>query len=184
MTVMIEEKKKSSNATSEAVEQKDQEAEKKMVLETEPVVDVQTSVESVSETTQKSTTDLTAKTEPTLTPNTAPKQSIASQKKDKDKLEKEIEEVLSEDLQDMYLSMPQEKQKIFKEKGEETVSKIHQIVHATKFNAKKVFHLIRDWLKMIPGINRFFLEQEAKIKTDKVLIVVEEEKRRGNKDLL
>lgn len=177
---MIEEKKKSSNTTSETVEIKEQEVDKKSVLESEPVVDVQTSIESVPETTQESVTTI----EPTLTPNIATPQSLITQQRDKDKLEKEIEDVLSEDLQDMYLSMPPDKQKAFKNKGEETVSKIRQIVHSTKFNAKKVFHLIRDWLKMIPGINRFFLEQEAKIKTDKVLIVVDEEKRRGNKDLL
>jgi len=26
-----------------------------------------------------------------------------------------------------------------------------------------------DWLKILPGVNKFFLEQEAKIKTDKIL---------------
>jgi len=26
-----------------------------------------------------------------------------------------------------------------------------------------------NWLKLIPGVNKFFLEQEAKIKTDEVL---------------
>ena len=79
---------------------------------------------------------------------------------------------------DMYLSMSPDKQMEFKEKGEVTATKIREIVSSAKVNAKKVFHLIRDWLKIIPGVNRFFLEQEAKLKTDKILFVTEEEKKR------
>jgi hypothetical protein len=44
---------------------------------------------------------------------------------------------------------------------------------------KKILALIRDWLKLIPGVNRFFLEQEAKIKTDKILLAAEEKKQQG-----
>ena len=87
-----------------------------------------------------------------------------------------IEKILEEDLGEMYFKMPPEKQKIFKEKGEETASKIEKIVEAGKAIAKKVLKLIRDWLKLIPGVNRFFLEQEAKIKTDKIVALAEREK--------
>ena len=40
---------------------------------------------------------------------------------------------------------------------------------ATTGKAKKIFQLILEWLKLLPGINRFFLEQEAKIKTDRII---------------
>ncbi|MEK7452437.1 MAG: hypothetical protein AAB664_03790 [Patescibacteria group bacterium] len=102
----------------------------------------------------------------------------------KNKFEAEIEEVLQADLTDLYLSMAPEARKAFKQKGEETVSLIHVLVREAHINTKKILQLIRSWLQMIPGVNRFFLEQEAKIKTDKVLFVTEEEKRRGSKDLL
>lgn len=102
----------------------------------------------------------------------------------KNKFEAGIEEVLQEDLTDLYLSMTPEDRKAFKIKGEETVSMIHTLVRVAHINTKKIFQLIRTWLQMIPGVNRFFLEQEAKIKTDKVLLVTEEEKRRGSKDVL
>ncbi|PJA45233.1 hypothetical protein CO174_04370 [Candidatus Uhrbacteria bacterium CG_4_9_14_3_um_filter_50_9] len=101
-----------------------------------------------------------------------------------DRLEKEIESILQEDLTDLYLAMPPEKQQAFKEKGEETTGKIRKIVSSAKVNTKKVFNLIKDWLKLIPGVNKFFLEQEAKIKTDKILLVSEEEKKRGGTDFL
>lgn len=97
-------------------------------------------------------------------------------KPQKDRIEKEIEAVLEEDLKEMYTEMsPLDKQK-FKAKGEEITSKIKEIVNSAKVNAKKIFHLIRSWLKMIPGVSKFYLEQEAKIKTDKIILVTEKEK--------
>jgi hypothetical protein len=35
--------------------------------------------------------------------------------------------------------------------------------------------LIREWLLIIPGVNKYFLEQEAKIKTDKIQQLYERE---------
>ncbi|MFA4845298.1 MAG: hypothetical protein WC654_01935 [Patescibacteria group bacterium] len=97
-----------------------------------------------------------------------------------DRLAKEIESILSEDLTDIYLAMSPDTQQEFKVKGEETASKVRELVRAVKINAKKVFQLIRDWMKMIPGVNHFFLEQEAKIKTDKILLVSEEERKQND----
>ncbi|TAL50202.1 hypothetical protein EPN81_03445 [Patescibacteria group bacterium] len=96
-----------------------------------------------------------------------------------DRLEEEIEDILEEDLKELYVSMPSQTQAVFREKGEETRSKIRLLVRSAKVNAKKIFQLIRSWLKTIPGVNRFFLEQEAKIKTDKILFISEEEKKRN-----
>ena len=121
-------------------------------------------------------------TQPITTPKISPQRPVVVQAKDR--LEKEIEEVLQEDLTELYTEMPLDKQKIFKEKGEETAQEVRTLVQAVHINAKKIFQLIRTWLVIIPGVNRFFLEQEAKIKTDKVLLVTEEEKRRGSKDSL
>ncbi len=101
------------------------------------------------------------------------------------KIKKEIEAVLEEDVKELYLAMNPSDQQKFKAKGEETTAKINEIVNSAKVNAKKIFHLIRGWLKIIPGVSKFFLEQEAKIKTDKILIVTGKEKAdQKNKDLL
>ena len=53
------------------------------------------------------------------------------------------------------------------------------MVSAAKVHSKKILKAIVGWLKMIPGVNKFFLEQEAKIKTDKILLAVEDKKRDG-----
>lgn len=109
--------------------------------------------------------------EPVMTPSV----NVAAPARPEDPLAQRIETILAEDLTDMYLKMPAKDQELFKQKGEETVSKVRELMTKTKVNAKKIFELIREWLKLIPGVNRFFLEQEAKIKTDKILFTKERE---------
>lgn len=87
----------------------------------------------------------------------------------KSPLAQNIEIALEENLDELYLSMPSALQSEFKHKGEETASKIIAIIKKGKDVAKKVFEAIVEWLKLIPGVNKFFLEQEAKIKTDKII---------------
>ena len=87
-----------------------------------------------------------------------------------------IEKILEEDLEGFYFSMPTEQRKLFKEKGEETASRILKMIETGKTVGRKILKLIRDWLKLIPGVNKFFLEQEAKIKTDRVVTLVEKKK--------
>ncbi len=87
-----------------------------------------------------------------------------------------IEKILEEDLEDFYFSMPSEQQKVFKEKGEETASAVEKMIRAGRVVAGKILKLIRAWLKLIPGVNKFFLEQEAKIKTDKIVNMAERDR--------
>ncbi len=82
---------------------------------------------------------------------------------------KEIENVLADGLDDLYLKMDQPSQERFKKAGEETGRAIDNLIASGRCTAKKVVEIIKKWLSLIPGINRFFLEQEAKIKTDKIM---------------
>lgn len=97
----------------------------------------------------------------------------------KDEFTQEIESILSEDLTDLFLKMTPEQQEEFQAKGEETASKIRIILSSAKVGMKKILVLISEWLKLIPGVNKFFLEQEAKIKTDKILLNAEEFRKEG-----
>lgn len=83
--------------------------------------------------------------------------------------QKEIEKILEAGLQDIYLSLPPEKQREFKMEGEKTTREINVLLDKTKINIGKIIALIRRWLLVIPGINKFFLEQEAKIKADEIV---------------
>jgi hypothetical protein len=80
-----------------------------------------------------------------------------------------IEDVLAEDLEDIYFQMPAEKQAEFRQTGEETASKIVLLLSSVKVQVRKILELIVKWLRVIPHVNKYFLEQEAKIKTDKIL---------------
>lgn len=82
---------------------------------------------------------------------------------------KEIDNILEDGLGEIFLKMDPAKQKEFKTEGEKAVRKIDKILGKAKVNAQKIFKIIKNWLSRVPGINKFFLEQEAKIKTDKIM---------------
>lgn len=88
-----------------------------------------------------------------------------------------VERILEENLGDVFFSLTPEQRARFKAKGEETALTLRQMVESAKVNARKVLQLIRAWLKLIPGVNKYFLEQEAKIKTDKIMLLSEEKKK-------
>lgn len=81
----------------------------------------------------------------------------------------EVEKILEADLADTFLILPPETQQKFKAEGERVAGIIWQMLETAKVQIKRIAGLIRDWLKIIPGINRFFLEQETKIKTDQFI---------------
>ncbi|PIT86178.1 MAG: hypothetical protein COU33_04585 [Candidatus Magasanikbacteria bacterium CG10_big_fil_rev_8_21_14_0_10_43_6] len=86
----------------------------------------------------------------------------------RDALTVEVEQLLSEGLDDVYKELTPIQQQEFKIKGEKTALEIRQLLKGTHVRVKKIFFLIVEWLKLLPGLNRFFLEQEAKIKADKI----------------
>ncbi len=81
----------------------------------------------------------------------------------------EIEGILEQDLQEVYFKMEPAAQKKFRMVGEQTAKEIEKILQKTKVRTKRIFELIIEWLKLIPGVNKFFIRQEAKIKTEKIL---------------
>ncbi len=87
-----------------------------------------------------------------------------------------VEKILEEGLREAYEKMSPVAKQEFKIKGEETAEKIGQLLKKTHVQVKKIFALIFDWLKMIPGVNYFFLEQEAKIKADRILALKNRQK--------
>jgi hypothetical protein len=83
--------------------------------------------------------------------------------------EKAIEKILEKDLAGLYVSLPPQKQREFKMAGEATARKISELITKTKFKVGKVIDLIKKWLSLLPGVNKFFLEQEAKLKADEIM---------------
>jgi len=83
--------------------------------------------------------------------------------------EEKIGKILEAGMEEIYLSLPANKQTEFKAKGEETTREINSLLGKAKVNIGKIVSLIKKWLSLIPGVNQFFLEQEAKIKADEIM---------------
>lgn len=84
-------------------------------------------------------------------------------------LQQQVEDVLSEGLADLYRALDPAQQLEFKTKGEATAARISTLLQQVKVKVGEILGLIRDWLMSLPGINRYYAEQAAKIKADKII---------------
>ncbi len=80
-----------------------------------------------------------------------------------------IEKVLEEDMEKVYSQLPPEAKPLFKNGGEQAARSIQQLLKKTKVKVAQIRDVIMSWLSVIPGVNKFFLEQEAKLKAEKIL---------------
>jgi len=89
----------------------------------------------------------------------------------KDPMTAKIEKIMEDGLTDSFQNLSPVAKEEFKLRGEQAASKIRELMRSARIKVKKIFRLILDWLKMLPGINKFFLIQEAKIKTDRIVLL-------------
>ncbi len=80
-----------------------------------------------------------------------------------------IEHILEENMSSFFKTLNKSQQLEFKETGEKAAMSIKAIIHRGAYKIKDIVSLITRWLRSLPGINKFFLEQEAKIKADKII---------------
>jgi len=84
-------------------------------------------------------------------------------------IHKKVENILADGMDMVFLSLDAGTQRVFKLKGEEVSNKITSLLLETKIKVGEITKLILEWLRIIPKVNKYYLEQEAKIKTDKIL---------------
>lgn len=108
-------------------------------------------------------------TAPTATATAAMPAPAAAPISSKDPTVGAIEAIMEDGLGETYQHMNPSLRAKFRREGEKVSAKIAEMVRRSKINVRLVLKLITGWLKIIPGVNRFFLEQEAKIKTDRIL---------------
>lgn len=109
---------------------------------------------------------------PTLPAPAAP--AAAALRKDAAMLQ--VEDVLEEGMREVYASLDDAHRKRFKAEGEKVAIRLAEMVRGAKSRAREILLLLTAWLKIIPGVNRYYLEQEAKLKADKILALIESEK--------
>ncbi len=89
-------------------------------------------------------------------------------------LQKKVEQVLEQGLDDLYGQLNDQDKIKFRTSGEATALKITNLLQQAKVRLSEILKLIRQWLLSIVGINKFFVEQEAKIKARKILQLKQE----------
>ncbi|MEI8360848.1 MAG: hypothetical protein WCG01_01860 [bacterium] len=83
--------------------------------------------------------------------------------------EKKIENILARDVVELYKGLKDADKLKFKKEGETTAKKISSLLDEGKVQVSKIFNLIKNWLSMLSGVNKYFIEQEAKIKVDEII---------------
>lgn len=81
----------------------------------------------------------------------------------------EVERILEAELGEYVDTLTPDEKDRFLRKGKEVSAVLADMVRNLRVHVKRALQLIRDWLMTLPGMNKFFLEQEAKIKTDRLL---------------
>lgn len=128
-------------------------------------------VEAVREQ-HPSAQDSASKNEPapvTPLPVVTPTEPVLPATPDESAIVREVESIMSDGLEETYQQLDPTTQIAFRAEGERTATVIGTMLQATKVQTKKIIELLLNWLRIIPGVNKFFLEQEAKIKADKLL---------------
>jgi hypothetical protein len=106
---------------------------------------------------------------PPLPPPVQPIQPIVTAMPIEAVMKKQVEDIMVDGLEETYKKLDPATQAKFKSEGEQTAAAIVVMMQTTKIQVKKILQLLVAWLRIIPGVNKFFLEQEAKIKADKLL---------------
>ncbi|MDD2807115.1 MAG: hypothetical protein PHW95_01155 [Patescibacteria group bacterium] len=110
-----------------------------------------------------------ASRQPVANVNDLANKSVPAPPPDKSQTLVQVENILAQDLEGTFYQMDPDLKQRFKSEGEKTAAKIEALIKAGKGKAGAIFNLIIKWLKIIPGVNKFFIKQEAKIKTSKII---------------
>lgn len=81
----------------------------------------------------------------------------------------QVEQVLAEGLEDIFKALPPAEQQKFKVAGEQAAQEVFGLLGQVKVKVSAIVDVLRRWLSTIPGVNKFFVEQEAKIKAQKLV---------------
>jgi hypothetical protein len=102
---------------------------------------------------------------------------VETNAEDKDKIVKELERIMSADLAQidpktkqltgLFTELPADRQTLLKQEGERIARNIDDMFKTRKIDLQEIHNDIEQWLRIIPMINRPWLEQQATIITDK-----------------
>lgn len=97
----------------------------------------------------------------------------------KDPLFEAVEDILERELRPLYDAMPKAKQDLFRAVADRTTQKIRDDIAAGKLNRHRTMKWIGEWLSVIPQVNRYWIGQERKNRTDDLFDLQEREQRKA-----
>lgn len=140
-------------------------------LETGPEVEVTRETERADEAEEREEREEVGSAEPALQVAAAP--TVPAKEAARDPLLMEVERKLEADLLDAYRSMSPGLRAKFKAEGERIASVAREGIASGKLAAENLLTMIINWLRMIPHVDRWFLVQDAKLKTDALIRMAE-----------
>lgn len=94
---------------------------------------------------------------------------------------KSIEKMLAKGLDSVFKDLQERgTAEAFKAKGEEIALTFRAWIVKKAFNEADVFEQVESWLKLIDGVNAYFLLQESKRKSDAITRYLQEEIAKGD----
>lgn len=88
----------------------------------------------------------------------------------------QVEKILAEGLEEIYKTLPSAEQQRFRIEGEKAAHEVATLMGQVKVRVQQIITVIRKWLSVLPGVNKYFIEQEAKIKAQRILLLRDPEK--------
>lgn len=88
----------------------------------------------------------------------------------------QVEKILAEGLEEIYKTLPPAEQQRFRIEGEKAAQEVASLMGQVKVRVQQIITIIRKWLSVLPGVNKYFIEQEAKIKAQRILLLRDPEK--------
>ncbi len=135
--------------------------------EVEPKPEIEKTPETVAE--QPTRVEKAKQTEKPGAPAPAATAVVSPGVANRDSVLIQVERELEDGLWDVYREMPDGLRVKFKTEGERVAQVVREGFATGKITARNIITMITDWLKMIPGVNKWFLRQQAKIKTDALI---------------
>lgn len=86
-----------------------------------------------------------------------------------DEVLRSVEQALETGLGEMVDRLPDAAKERFTAKGKEIAMQLTKSIYAGVPQSRMVVDLVKAWLLTLPSVNKYFLEQEAKIRTDAII---------------
>ena len=103
---------------------------------------------------------------------------------EKDPVTIETEKILEDGLGSTYNALPEKVKPFFRQHGEHAAKTIADMIKRRSFDPAVALDLTTAWMQLVPKANKYYLEQESKLKIDELAAYADTVKNDANLKLL